>query len=789
MHFKRSVTVVVTSTVLGFAAFGILAASAATSSFTPVVNVNSLSTLPASGGLLGTTCVSSSYCVAVGEDGNSKPFALAGDPSTWSASQAKEIKLGSAFDLDSNGSLLSSVACTSSTSCVAVGSDGNYQPLALVGNPSTWSASQATQITLGNAFGSGGSLSSVSCVSASSCVAVGYDMNGDNGSTPFVLVGDPSTWSAAQAEEFPTGSTFGYAGGFTSVSCTSTTSCVAVGWDGNEEPLVLAGNPSTWGGAQMQEIVLGNTLGNAGSLSSVACTSSSSCVAVGSDGNGQPLVLAGDPSTWGAAQAQEITLGSAFGDTGYLRSIACTSSTFCVAAGGDGNGNDGAGQLVVLAGNPSTWSAAQAQEFALGSTFGSGLGNFAVALACASSTSCLVVGTDGNTQPLAVAGDPATWSAAQAQEITLRGAEFGAYGSTYAVTCLSATACFKLGEGQVPYLLKGNPAKWDQAAPTTLNGVASGNGGLAGAACTSPTHCVAVGEGFSGAAGEPFVLNGDPSTWGTAQGKEVTLGSTFDKHGYGSGLGAVACASATYCVAIGVDGNYRPFVLAGNPSTWSANQAKEITLGKAFGHGGWLSSIACPSSSYCVAVGQDERFRPLVLAGNPHTWGTNQAREITLGSSFGTYGSLSSVACTSSTYCVGVGQSGSSGLVTQKAKPLVLRGNPSTWRASKALNLGVSAAAHTTVGGYSTRAGRGSGSLTSISCRSATYCLVVGGDKHEAPVYIAGNPKKWTGMSSLAHPAHTKLFTKATITGAYCTRTACFAGGYSNGGDFVATIK
>ena len=138
---------------------------------------------------------------------------------------------------------------------------------------------------------------------------------------------------------------------------------------------------------------------------------------------------------------------------------------------------------------------------------------------------------------------------------------------------------------------------------------------------------------------------------------------------------------------------------------------------------------------------------------------------------------------------MGVGQSGSVGALLAKAKPLVVRGNPSTWTATKAFNLRVPAATQTTVGGFSAVAGHGTGYLASISCESASYCLVVGGDNHKAPLFIAGSPMSWASTTMLFRPAQSGQFTTATLKSSYCVPTACFASGRSNGGDFVATVK
>ena len=785
MHRNAFATLVTGLAVLGFAAFGILAADAANPSFT--ARVNSLSQLPASGFLQATQCPSAAYCVAVGSDGNGQPLVLAGNPSTWGQSQAHEIPLGDAF---AGGELLS-IACTSSTSCVAVGLgyDPNYNeiPLVLAGNPSTWGAAEAREIALGSTFGSGGSLESVACTSSTSCVAVGIDGH----SMPLVLAGNPSTWEAAQAHQIALGSTFGGGGGLGSITCTSPTSCVAVGGDRHDMPLVLAGNPATWAAAQAREITLGSAFGSVGGsnyasnyLSSVDCSSSTACVAVGEDANYEPLVLAGDPSTWGAAQAQEVTLGSAFGpldpsSSDSLSSVSCTSSTACVAVGEDANF-----EPLVLAGDPSTWGTAQAQEI----TPGSGGSGFLGSIACTSSMACVAVGDDSATEnPLVLAGNPSTWGPGQTRTIVLKGAAaFGPPGLPPSLACPSATSCFELAtyypSVERTYLLRGGATAWDTAGATVLTNAPNQYNAMT---CTSSTYCVAVGYG-------PVVLAGNPSTWGTAHARTIQLGTAFGPDG--GTLESVACTSPTYCVAVGEDfkGNGQPLVLAGNPSTWTAANAKQLTMSAARYSAGELESVACTSATHCIAVGHDGHSyggvyagpqEPLVLTGNPATWGVGQTRQITLGTTFASYGKLSSIACSSSTYCVSVGESGF------HAKPLVLTGNPSTWTAASAFNLGVPSATPTTVEGYSFSASKDTGYLTSISCKSATYCVVVGGDNIGAPLYTRGDPAQWKGKM-LARPAQNGgSFMRATVTATSCTPFACFVGGWSSGGDFVATIK
>jgi hypothetical protein len=770
----RTVATFVVAFVVVFAGFGILAADAANpAGFTAVVNP--LTHIPAGGELIGTSCPAAGHCVAVGLDNGYEPISLAGDPSTWGLAQTREVTLPHTFDNNpGDGSLLLAATCTSTTSCVAVGGDGNDQPLVLRGNPATWTASQAHQITLGSSFSGDffSELQSIACPSATACVAVGLDAGGQ----PLVLAGNPATWGAAQAKEITLGGTFGRNGELTSVACTSSSSCVAVGDDGNGMPIVLSGDPSTWDVPQVHEIALGASFGSEGYLSSIVCASSSSCFAVGNDRHRQPFVLSGDPATWGPAQAYQVTLGSGFGSQGRVYSLTCTSSSSCIAVGLDGNF-----QPLFLTGDPSTtWNALNAHEVALGSGFGSG--GFLDSISCAPSA-CVASGSDENGQPLVLEGDPSSLNAPQAKEIALNGVKWGAFASPSSLTCLSATSCLDLGTYEdfaLPgsYFMRGNPATWNQRTATPMTGVAPFSF-LNGSTCPTAGDCVAVGYEI-GLNAEPLVLAGSPSTWGTATPKKIALGAAF---GSGGVLYSVSCSSTTSCVAVGQTNHGQPLVMKGNPATWTNANAVEIALPSTFHSHGALESVTCTSATACVAVGFDGSFQDLLwFSGNPASWNATTAKKITLTSALGTRGALFSVACTSSTNCVAVGEAGQLG-----ARPVVVAGDPATWTVKQVFNLKVAAATASTVGGYGGPGGVGF--VWSVSCEKTGYCVAVGGDGQAAPVYIAGNPKGWSTHPLVRPLKSAPSFTTAELTTSSCAPTKCFAGGFSNGGDFVAGLN
>ena len=757
-------TALVLATVIG----GDAVATAGTATLAP--RINPLTGVAAGAIFNSISCVAASSCVGVGSLGspnNPQPVVLVGDPATWSAASAHEIQLGAA---DGSWGYLSAVTCATITSCVAVGSDLNHEPLVFTGNPSTWGPAQAKQINLGSPFGSGGSLNSITCSLPTQCVAAGSDLNGE----PLTLSGNPLTWTPAQARQITLGVSFGGGGTLYSIACESATACVAVGRDLSIQPLALVGDPATWTVAQANEITLGPTFANGGELYGVSCTTALTCVAVGFDDRSQPLVITGNPTTWSESDSLEVTLGSAFGGGGQLYAVTCFSAVACTAEGGDATG-----EPITISGDPATWAAADASQTNLGPTFDSS--GYFTAEACTTSTTCAAVGRSLDGQSFVQVGNPGAWSAADAHQVVLDGAALNASVTVNSLVCPTASFCVAVGftnAGYVqPFVITGNPASWSTAHARQLNlGRTSTYGGQFSAIrCFSTTNCVAVGNDYNG---RVLTWRGNPSAWTTSSVRSFTLGPSSAGSGYITGL---ACSSATSCVAVGYDGSSEPLSLSGNPATWGLAQVRRIVLGATFGHFGHLRSVSCTSSTSCLAVGYDSRPGVLTVRGNPSTWGVAQARHIAFGSSFGSGADLESVTCTSATVCIGVGYS-------NVPKPMVMVGNPATWSASQARQVVVTPALASTVTGE--EVGPSSlGVFWSLSCVSSTNCVAVGDDGvgQGGPLFIAGNPAHWSTQST-TRPLKLANFQTAIFTATACVGSTCYAGGQTEAGTFLAVI-
>jgi hypothetical protein len=357
------------------------------------------------------------------------------------------------------------------------------------------------------------------------------------------------------------------------------------------------------------------------------------------------------------------------------------------------------------------------------------------------------------------------------------------------LSCVSATSCLASGDygGAGPFLLHGDPATWEQAGTTLLTGVAWN-----AITCMSSTFCVAVGGNLT--------LAGDPATWDASQERTILLGGSF---GAGQILSSVACTSPTFCVAVGQDyfthSQRQPLVLAGDPSMWTAANARQITLGNTRHNGGSLASVSCTSPTYCVAVGYDghppqfsggRTRQPLVLSGNPATWGVAQTKQIPILKSWGGTGMLSSVACPSGTYCVSLGEPQNE---LGPFKPFVFVGRPNHWTTYSAFRLRQPAATASSLVGGDWAGINASHDLPflpfTVSCKSTVFCVAVGADRNGGPLYITGNPARWEGGTFARPTRSSPSFLSADLTSASCAPTACFAGGISNGGNFLATLK
>jgi len=265
----------------------------------------------ADGTLDGVSCVSASYCVAVGgygSGGSGGPLA-----ETWNGRAWTAAALPYPAGLDYVG--IAAVSCAVARHCL-VTFDGASGAV-LTGATWTWRPEPLPKRS------SVGALWGVSCVGAARCVLAG-DFNRDYHDSPLFEWWNGRTFTAMKTGPYP-----GAPGSsifINAVACASARSCVATGSIGSR--LVVA----RWNGATWSFATLAAGKGFQDGLASVSCASPSSCLAVGQAVQRQAyhaLALSYDGRAWTATSVPALP----HGDLSELESVSCASTSRCVAVG------------------------------------------------------------------------------------------------------------------------------------------------------------------------------------------------------------------------------------------------------------------------------------------------------------------------------------------------------------------------------------------------------------------------------------------------------------------------
>ena len=276
--------------------------------------------LSGAGSLSSVSCTAAAACVAVGT-GNGATLAEGWNGTSW-AIQATTNPPGPA-----NRSL-SGVSCPTSTACTAVGSytntSGKQVTLAEAWNGTSW-ARQSTPTQTG---ATAGSLSGVSCATATACTATG-DYEIPPGGNPPSELALAERWNGTSWTIQPTSSVgAGYDSVLTGVSCSSASACTAVGDDyynqGPQDALLAEQWNSTAWALQPAPIPSGTS---SSAFSAVSCPTETACMTVGVSSLSDPLA-----ERWnGAAWTIEPTPGG-----GSLNGVSCPAANACTAVGGLG---------------------------------------------------------------------------------------------------------------------------------------------------------------------------------------------------------------------------------------------------------------------------------------------------------------------------------------------------------------------------------------------------------------------------------------------------------------------
>jgi hypothetical protein len=628
----------------------------------------------------GVACAASTYCMAVGQAGipntttpNTATLSALWNGTSWTPESVLEPKGAVTGRLDG-------VACASTSSCVAVGS---Y----VIGTTSyalteSWNGSKWTVISASEPKAvSAAQLQGVSCVSATSCIAVGSETEGGR-SLSLAESWNGKTWTALKTSS--PSSTYNVLYG---VSCQAS-SCVAVGTDGSgtsSSPLAETWNGKTWTASKPltpkdEEAI----------LTGVSCPSAADCVAVGTylGTETEPLLESWNGSSWTYMKAPSAPFTFA--------AVSCSSTEACMEVG------QTLGKVAAASWNGKVWKVTSAPASSPANVH-PGLNG----VSCTGAAGCVAVGENVTPSTTAIVTLAAVWNGSR-WKVGATPDPPGPTAVTFtAVSCQSPTACFASGyyyynrgtSFVVPYYTYlGLVETWNGTAWKVISTSSLGSHPYPydntidfDSACVSSADCVVDGGS------SPMSWNGKSWTGMPLAGGAISPQT------------AVACAGADHCFALGSylagDVSPAPFIDSWNGAIWSwqAAPVPNDLVDSA------LNSVSCVSSTSCETVGyyfRDKNFKTLPLADR---WnGSDWALQTMPNPHNSIDTEMTSVSCSKS-MCMSVG-SWSSG-----NEPVAERWNGSAW----------------TVEPTPLPEGNQGGELSAVFCDAPSSCLAVGSYANE----------------------------------------------------------
>ena len=523
---------------------------------------------------------------------------------------------------------------------------------------------------------------SVSCFTTSECMAVGFYNNETYSSQ---TNNNGQTWSIP-VQIAP----FGIA--YLQVSCVSATFCEVTGGSSSGD-VAFSWNGSAWTGQALPSYTYGLN------LDGVSCISATFCMTVGNTFNSSSdpisVALLWNGTSW--------TDQSPSTNAGALNGVSCFSATFCMAVGGYPTPT-----ALSWSGPSSGWTS-QGIPSSMANPY---------SVSCGSTTFCMAVGESSSNTGVASSWNGSTWSS-QDQGIPLDANE------VKSVSCGSITFCMALGYGSSSdIVLSWNGTNW--TSQTTPSSVPN----LDGVSCFSTTLCV-IGDNTPNSSDVAIYTADEGTLWEV--GTIAPLSYQWND---------VSCLSGGACSAVGDASSMGVVATSPNGETWTTQVISDIQS---------LLTITCSSISDCIAIGVNDvgDWVAVYTTNEWISWGTS-APLLSSNADF----HFPDTACASSLDCVVVGElytssTGYTGLVSSTTNggqswsaPQDISGTEylygvacpspsecvavgSSYEGTGGVAITASIVANTITWSQPSAVSGVSG-LNSVSCPSSTMCVAVG---------------------------------------------------------------
>lgn len=406
---------------------------------------------------------------------------------------------------------------------------------------------RSAEWSLESVRGTASGLSAVSCTSPTACVAVGSyrskpgPKNYLGFRSKFALAErwDGSRWSILPTVNPGGGAVTSLTGvSFSGVSCASPMACTAIGTSDGAALI------ERWNGARWS--IEPTPQADSTTLMAVSCPLPTACVAVGGYANvvSDPLVEQWNGRGW-SVQPTNMT-----GLLPMLNGVSCSSAADCTAVGDAGSPE--AGNFPVAGrwdGNIWSFSWLPVPGGPYGNCeFCSGANFELTGASCASSSSCIAVGSDrssnaGGTVAFVEGWDGTSWSVQPAPTM----------GNLVSVSCASASACMAFGSSGTALW---NGSSWSTTPPTP-------GGVVSGVSCASATACMAVGSSN----GKTLAERWDGSNWAITPTPTLSVCVVPDVRGKSQSR-ARRAIQAAHCALDRAEVPHKPKRQLGNHQRW-----------------------------------------------------------------------------------------------------------------------------------------------------------------------------------------------------------------------------
>ena len=616
--------------------------------------------------LTGVSCVAPTMCTAVGYDrsgGRTTTIAEHWDGIDWHLQATPKIN-------GANSSRLSSVSCSAASACTAVGFSGD-----LFGDPQAFAErwdgiSWSLQANPEPPGATRTVLSSVSCPSATFCVATGYWHDNAKGGGTLAEQWDGSAWTI---EPTPGGLTATY----TAVSCTSPNACLVVGksdlsdfvtarWDGTSWTSTTAPPSATQIDTNYQGLSCGSTI--------------DACVAVGASETARfdftylTLAAAWNGSSW----TLQATAGPSGATANELVAVSCATERSCVAVGEQWTTPDAAQPLVEYW-NGAGWKIQTTPDVP---------GSFLSAVSCSAANDCVAVGrytdSSGGLAALAEHFDGTSWrveptpapagstaAAFTGVSCTRPGGDALGRRTGSTGTCVAVGGAADAGGSEVMLAERRTGTTWaGQTLPAPDGAIASV---LNAVSCLASADCTAVGAFQAGSLDQfgspegPCGVSCDVSEHWNGTDWQVQV-PTPPPAALSDSLASVSCSAPAACMAVGQwtpqdrAGGHPGITLAEywNGTGWAVQDTPDPpgVGGPDGSENSPFETVSCVvGAPLCTAVGNydgnNDSFLPMAERWSRGQW-TVQAMPAPLDSF---YNDIRGVSCPTADMCMAVGMS------------------------------------------------------------------------------------------------------------------------------------